>query len=179
MAAPAADDRRVALAAVAGAHGIKGEVRLKLFSDSVESLSRHKKIYVGGTERALLFVREGNRMVPTERALALCEPVRQALRQMEDALATVARFDPASATHTFRISGSDYFSILLMPRLAAAVLADAPGVTLQMLDHPSAEAVRLLGERLVTTKTTMRSIGDSVRTFEKGVMGVMEATVRT
>ena len=93
-----------------------------------------------------LFVREGNRMVPTERALALREPVRQALRQMEDALAAVACFDPASATQTFRISGSDYFSILLMPRLAAAVLADAPGVTLQMLDHPSAEAVRLLGE---------------------------------
>jgi DNA-binding transcriptional LysR family regulator len=93
-----------------------------------------------------LFVREGNRMVPTERALALREPVRQALRQMEDALATVARFDPASATQTFRIAGSDFFSVLLMPRLAAAVLAEAPGVTLQMLDHPSVDAVRLLGE---------------------------------
>ncbi len=93
-----------------------------------------------------LFVREGNRMVPTERALALREPVRLALRQMEDALAAVARFDPASATQTFRISGSDYFSILLMPRLTAAVMREAPGVTLQMIDHPSAEAVRLLGE---------------------------------
>jgi DNA-binding transcriptional LysR family regulator len=93
-----------------------------------------------------LFVREGNRMVPTERALALREPVRQALRQMEDALAAVARFDPASATQTFRISGSDYFSILLMPRLTAAVMPQAPGVTLQMVDHPSGEAVRLLGE---------------------------------
>ena len=93
-----------------------------------------------------LFVREGNRMVPTERALALCEPVRLALRQMEDALATVARFDPASATQTFRISGSDYFSILLMPPLTAAVMREAPGVTLQMVDHPSSDAVRLLGE---------------------------------
>lgn len=93
-----------------------------------------------------LFVREGNRMVPTERALALREPVRQALRQMEDALSAVARFDPASATQTFRVSGSDYFSILLMPPLTAAVMREAPGVTLQMIDHPSAEAVRLLGE---------------------------------
>ena len=93
-----------------------------------------------------LFVREGNRMVPTERALALREPIRQALRQMEDALAAVARFDPASATQTFRISGSDYFSILLMPPLTAAVMPQAPGVTLQMVDHPSSEAVRLLGE---------------------------------
>jgi 16S rRNA processing protein RimM len=50
---------RIALAAVAGAHGVKGELRLKLFSDSVESLSRHEKLLVGGVERRLLSVREG------------------------------------------------------------------------------------------------------------------------
>jgi 16S rRNA processing protein RimM len=52
-------ERRIALAAVAGAHGIKGELRLKLFSDSVESLSRHQSVYVGGVERRLLSVRDG------------------------------------------------------------------------------------------------------------------------
>lgn len=31
-----------------------------------------------------LFVRDGNRMVPTPRALALQEPIRSALRQMEE-----------------------------------------------------------------------------------------------
>ena len=93
-----------------------------------------------------LFVREGNRMVATPRALTLREPIREALRQMENALSSVARFDPAAATQIFRISGSDYFSALLMPRLAAAVMPEAPGVTLQMLDHPSSEALRLLGE---------------------------------
>ena len=54
-------ERRIALAAVAGAHGIKGEVRLKLFSDSAESLSRHQSLYVGGAERRLLFVRDGGK----------------------------------------------------------------------------------------------------------------------
>jgi len=93
-----------------------------------------------------LFVREGNRMVATPRALMLCEPIRDALRQMEHALSSVARFDPAAATQTFRISGSDYFSALLMPRLVAAVREQAPGVTLQMLDHPGSDALRLLGE---------------------------------
>ena len=53
--------RTIALAAVAGAHGIKGEVRLKLFSDSVESLTRHEKLYVGGAERRLLAVRDGGK----------------------------------------------------------------------------------------------------------------------
>jgi 16S rRNA processing protein RimM len=48
---------RIPLAAIAGAHGIKGEVRLKLFSDSPESLSRHPRLLVGGAERRLLSVR--------------------------------------------------------------------------------------------------------------------------
>jgi 16S rRNA processing protein RimM len=58
---PAGDrsERRIALAAVAGAHGIKGELRLKLFSDSIGSLSRHESVYVGGVERRLLSVRDG------------------------------------------------------------------------------------------------------------------------
>jgi 16S rRNA processing protein RimM len=56
-------ERRITLAAVAGAHGIKGEVRLKLFSDSVESLSRYKNLYVGGAELRLLAVRDGKTAV--------------------------------------------------------------------------------------------------------------------
>jgi 16S rRNA processing protein RimM len=54
-------ERRIALAAVAGAHGVKGEVRLKLFSESADSLSRHEKLYVGGAERRLLSVRDAGK----------------------------------------------------------------------------------------------------------------------
>jgi 16S rRNA processing protein RimM len=53
--------RRIALAAVAGAHGVRGEVRLKLFSDSAKSLSRHEKLYVGGAERRLLAIRDSGK----------------------------------------------------------------------------------------------------------------------
>ena len=53
--------RKIALAAVAGAHGVKGELRLKLFSDSVESLSRHEKLYLGGVERRLLSIRDSGK----------------------------------------------------------------------------------------------------------------------
>lgn len=56
-------ERRIALAAVAGAHGIKGEVRLKLFSEGVESLSRSGKLYVGGIERKLVSIRDGKTAV--------------------------------------------------------------------------------------------------------------------
>ena len=54
-------EKRVALAAVAGAHGVKGEVRLKLFSDSAASLAQHAKVHVGGIERRLIDVREGGK----------------------------------------------------------------------------------------------------------------------
>ena len=54
-------ERRIALAAVAGAHGVKGEVRLKLFSDKADSLAAHKKLYVGDVERRLLSVRDSGK----------------------------------------------------------------------------------------------------------------------
>jgi 16S rRNA processing protein RimM len=54
-------ERRIALAAVAGAQGVKGELRLKVFSDSIESLSRHGMLYVGGVERRVLAVRDSGK----------------------------------------------------------------------------------------------------------------------
>ena len=54
-------ERRIALAAVAGAHGIKGELRLKLFREGAESLSVHDKLFVGGAERRLLAIRDAGK----------------------------------------------------------------------------------------------------------------------
>jgi 16S rRNA processing protein RimM len=59
--APEAPAKRIALAAVAGAHGVKGELRLKLFSDCADSLARHEKLYVGGALRRLLAIRDGGK----------------------------------------------------------------------------------------------------------------------
>ncbi|MCL6697638.1 ribosome maturation factor RimM [Sphingomonas sp. NSE70-1] len=60
MSSPATG-KRVALAAVAGAHGVKGELRLKLFTDSVESLARHSCLHVGGRELALKDIKDGGK----------------------------------------------------------------------------------------------------------------------
>jgi len=38
---------RVILAAVMGAHGLKGDVRLKLFAEGIASLKRHARLHVG------------------------------------------------------------------------------------------------------------------------------------
>ena len=81
-------ERRIALAAVAGAHGVKGELRLKLFSDSIASLSRHETVYVGGVERRLLSVREGGNA-----AVAKIEGIsdRSAAEALRGSLVEVAR----------------------------------------------------------------------------------------
>jgi len=47
---------RIALAAVAGAHGIKGEVRLKLFG-SLEGLAGQTRVHIGGRDCTLRQVR--------------------------------------------------------------------------------------------------------------------------
>jgi 16S rRNA processing protein RimM len=53
------DDKHVTLAAVAGAHGLGGEVRLKLFAESLDSLKRHKQVFVGSRSLTLKSIRGG------------------------------------------------------------------------------------------------------------------------
>jgi 16S rRNA processing protein RimM len=48
---------QVTLAVVAGPHGVGGEVRLKLFAASLDSLSRHKRLFAGDRPLTLLAVR--------------------------------------------------------------------------------------------------------------------------
>jgi 16S rRNA processing protein RimM len=79
-------ERRIALAAVAGAHGVNGEVRLKLFSDGIESLSRHDKLFVGGVERRLLSIRDAKMPVSRFEGIAdrsAAEALRGSLVEVE------------------------------------------------------------------------------------------------
>lgn len=50
----------VTLAAVAGAHGVGGEVRLKLFGEGPESLKVHKQLFADGRPLTLKSVRPGS-----------------------------------------------------------------------------------------------------------------------
>jgi len=49
----------VTLAAIIGAHGIGGEVRLKLFAESIESLKRYDAVKVGERQLTLKSVKPG------------------------------------------------------------------------------------------------------------------------
>ena len=57
--APVTGDQ-VTLAAIAGAHGISGEVRLKLFAEGIESLKRQKTFHVGERVLTLKTVKPGS-----------------------------------------------------------------------------------------------------------------------
>jgi DNA-binding transcriptional LysR family regulator len=80
-----------------------------------------------------LFVREGNRMVPTALAESIREPLRQALDQIERVLSRGATFDPARSNRTFRILGDDFLAELVIPGLVRLLAAHAPGMRLQLL----------------------------------------------
>jgi 16S rRNA processing protein RimM len=54
-----AGESRVTLAAVAGAHGIRGEVRLKLFAESLDSLKAHKTYEAAGRTLTLTSLKPG------------------------------------------------------------------------------------------------------------------------
>jgi DNA-binding transcriptional LysR family regulator len=91
-----------------------------------------------------LFVRQGNRLVPTPVARALAGPVREALRRIETALAHSAGFDPARSTREFRIG---IRAMVEMPRFAALVVRlrhEAPRICLSSVSFRRRELVRVL-----------------------------------
>jgi DNA-binding transcriptional LysR family regulator len=91
-----------------------------------------------------LFVRQANEMVPTPRALALGEPLRDALTRIEQALSVGARFDPAAEVRDFTLLGADFVSMLMMPGLFETVARLAPGIGLRLLDSARGDVDQLL-----------------------------------
>ncbi|ARO29481.1 LysR family transcriptional regulator protein [Rhizobium sp. NXC14] len=85
-----------------------------------------------GTLRTLLqdelFVRVGQVMQPTHRALRFAEAVEQILSRTQQAIVTPASFEPGQAEQIFRIGFSSELEVLLVPRLAAVLNEIAPGI---------------------------------------------------
>jgi 16S rRNA processing protein RimM len=73
----------VVLAAVTGAHGVAGEVRLKLFAESAASLKRHRRLYAGALELTLVSARAGPHGVIARFAEVADRTAAEALRGSE------------------------------------------------------------------------------------------------
>ena len=80
-------DDQVALAAIAGAHGIGGEVRLKLFAQSADSLKRHERVRVG--ERLLTLASLKGDSTPIARFAEISD--RNSAEALRGQLVTVPR----------------------------------------------------------------------------------------
>jgi DNA-binding transcriptional LysR family regulator len=81
-------------------------------------------------------------MRPTARADELREPLREALEALERAVAPASPFDPAQATHTWKVAATDYGeSTVLLPALKD-LRTQAPGTRLAVLDLMPAQLVK-------------------------------------
>ncbi|MEO5366854.1 MAG: LysR family transcriptional regulator [Magnetococcus sp. WYHC-3] len=90
-----------------------------------------------------LFVKSGNRMEPTARALELAEPIEHSLRYARQALRQ-ERFDPFQSRHVFRIGMVDYISLVLFPRLVEHLAHEAPRVVLELVDTGGEDEAAML-----------------------------------
>ena len=69
---------------------------------------------------------------PTPRALALVEPVRIALAQIQVLVSRDEAFDPRTAERTFSVGLPDSMEILIVPSLLAYLREVAPGIHLRL-----------------------------------------------
>lgn len=79
-----------------------------------------------------LFVRSGQRMVPTPRAEDLRVPVADLTSRLHDLWLGAPPFDPARARRRFTLTASDYLQIVLVPPLVQRLRRLAPGIALEV-----------------------------------------------
>lgn len=87
-----------------------------------------------------LLVRAGRGLARTARAEAIAPRLRAAVRDLQDAVAMVPTFDPATTSRTFRVATTDLVELALLPALLPRVQREAPGVDLWLRGPADAEA---------------------------------------
>lgn len=83
-----------------------------------------------------LFIRTSNGMEPTPLARKMAGPVMDALTQVERALSVRQGFNPRTARATFRLLMTDVSQMAILPPLIDHVMAEAPGITIEVLQVP-------------------------------------------
>jgi DNA-binding transcriptional LysR family regulator len=98
---------------------------------------------------------------PTARAHAVAPPVSEALALVRRAVARPAPFTPATLKRTFTLGTTDYGDMVLLPRLMARLVHEAPGV--QLILRPvvdSGEQALVAGEHDLTIGVAMPGTSD-------------------
>lgn len=101
--------------------------RLGLTQPAASAALRRLRTYFGDE----MLVQVGKRMHTTPFAEALFPQIQRSLHSVEQAIATPAGFDPATATRRFRINASDYVMVAVLVGLARRIAAAAPQIQLE------------------------------------------------
>jgi DNA-binding transcriptional LysR family regulator len=101
-----------------------------------------------------LFVRERYGIQPTPVALELAPSIAEALSRLDDAVLGQQDFDPAKAERVFTIAPNGYAEFVLVPAIAARLMASAPGIKLRLTPYGND-----LAETGVTSGTTAMVLG--------------------
>jgi DNA-binding transcriptional LysR family regulator len=79
-----------------------------------------------------LLVKTPKGMKPTERALALIEPVRSLLTEVEHLIQPPLEFEAGTSQRRFVLAATDYMELLLIPALSGLIGQIAPGIDLHI-----------------------------------------------
>ena len=109
-------------------------MRLKLFSNSVESLSRHQKLHVGGAERRLLAIRDSGKT-----AVARFEGIsdRSAAEALRGSLVEVER------SHLPPLEEGEYYHADLMGLPAVDGQGDAVGKVVAVENYGAGDLLEI------------------------------------
>lgn len=109
---------------------VRAGARLGLSQPAVSGALKRLRLSLGDE----LFFRSGQKLEATEFALSLKESLQDILSRVEALIRAKDAFDPATAEHSFRISGSDFFAEMLLPALAEHLTALAPSLRVHLVD---------------------------------------------
>lgn len=121
---------RVLSALLADASTVRAGARIGLSQSAVSAALARLRLALNDP----LFIRQGQRLVPTEFAQSLEIPLKTLMEDLQALLSGPEPFDPLAATQSFKIAGSDFFAEMLMPKLAAMLSQRAPRMQVQLID---------------------------------------------
>ena len=84
-----------------------------------------------------ILVQTGRRMVPTSLGLAMADPLRKILVQVQALVDASLEFMPSKAKRHFRIIASDYITSIVLPKVLLRARNEAPGVSVEVLPVPA------------------------------------------
>jgi DNA-binding transcriptional LysR family regulator len=91
-----------------------------------------------------LFIRSGQRMQPTFRAIELHQSLLPLLSQLQSSIFTSPAFDPATVQVALTLGMTDWVEMLLMPKLLPVLAREAPGLRVNtVVSDPFTDTPRL------------------------------------